>query len=56
VVHLCGGSISFMAALVIGPRYGKFVPGKEQEIQGHSVPVGIFVFVKKFKNLGATTQ
>uniref|UniRef100_A0A914CDF2 Ammonium transporter AmtB-like domain-containing protein n=1 Tax=Acrobeloides nanus TaxID=290746 RepID=A0A914CDF2_9BILA len=38
VVHLCGGSISFMAALIIGPRYGKFVPGKEQEIQGHSVP------------------
>uniref|UniRef100_A0A8R1DF73 Ammonium transporter n=1 Tax=Caenorhabditis japonica TaxID=281687 RepID=A0A8R1DF73_CAEJA len=41
VVHLCGGSISFLAAWCMGPRIGKF-PIKEEdesdEILGHSVP------------------
>lgn len=42
VVHLCGGSISFLAAWFMGPRIGKFPDDEDDEsdeILGHSVPV-----------------
>ncbi|CAB3399610.1 unnamed protein product [Caenorhabditis bovis] len=41
LIHLCGGSISFVAAYVIGPRIGRFAKNEEEEseeILGHSVP------------------
>ncbi|KAE9553086.1 hypothetical protein FO519_003719 [Halicephalobus sp. NKZ332] len=41
VVHLCGGTISFIAAYMMGPRIGRFPEAGDSspEIQGHSVPV-----------------
>uniref|UniRef100_A0A1I8AWL3 Ammonium_transp domain-containing protein n=1 Tax=Steinernema glaseri TaxID=37863 RepID=A0A1I8AWL3_9BILA len=41
VVHLCGGTISFIAAYMMGPRIGRFPKAGEEEsieIKGHSVP------------------
>lgn len=43
VVHLLGGTLSLMGALVIGPRIGKFV-GKNKSARaffGHSIPLSV---------------
>ncbi|TMS36190.1 hypothetical protein L596_003421 [Steinernema carpocapsae] len=42
LVHLCAGTISFIAAYMLGPRIGRFSENREEEspeIRGHSVPV-----------------
>lgn len=44
MVHLLGGTIAFVGALVIGPRVGKFPRFEEEkcvDIKGHSVPVNV---------------
>ncbi|KAI1701015.1 ammonium transporter family domain-containing protein [Ditylenchus destructor] len=41
MVHLCGGTISLLAAYLMGPRIGRFSTdgvSKSIEIKGHSVP------------------
>ncbi|HVX86570.1 MAG TPA: ammonium transporter [Phycisphaerae bacterium] len=46
VVHLMGGIIGLIGAIVIGPRIGKFVNGKPVAIPGHDLPMvmgGTFV-------------
>ncbi len=46
VVHLMGGIIGLIGAIVIGPRIGKFVNGKAVAIPGHDLPMvmgGTFV-------------
>lgn len=43
VVHLTGGMLGLMAALVIGPRIGKFVGEKKspRTFFGHSIPLSV---------------
>ncbi|KAH7730633.1 Protein AMT-4 [Aphelenchoides avenae] len=54
VVHLCGGTISLLAAYMLGPRIGRFENDKTRtvnEIQGHSAPfaaLGGFVLMFGF--------
>ena len=46
VVHSVGGWAALAGALVVGPRVGKYVDGKPQEIKGHSLPLaalGVFI-------------
>lgn len=46
VVHSVGGWAALAGVLVIGPRVGKYVKGKPQEIKGHSLPLaalGVFI-------------
>ncbi|KAI6208492.1 Ammonium transporter [Aphelenchoides besseyi] len=41
LVHVCGGTISFVAAYLMEPRIGRFPESNDepsQELQGHSVP------------------
>ena len=46
VVHAVGGFVALAGAFVVGPRIGKFVGGKAQELPAHSTPfvvVGTFI-------------
>ncbi len=61
VVHLVGGAAALAAALVVGPRTGKYGPGGEpRAIPGHNLPMGMLgVFILTFGwigfNAGSTT-
>ena len=46
VVHAVGGFVALAGAVVVGPRLGKFVNGRAQELPAHSTPfvvVGTFI-------------
>lgn len=60
VVHSVGGWAALAAAIVLGPRIGKFKNGKPQGIPGHSIPLAALgVFILWFGwfgfNSGSTT-
>eukprot|EP01102_Stenamoeba_stenopodia_P021603 TRINITY_DN8756_c0_g1_i1.p1 TRINITY_DN8756_c0_g1~~TRINITY_DN8756_c0_g1_i1.p1 ORF type:complete len:510 (-),score=84.70 TRINITY_DN8756_c0_g1_i1:213-1670(-) len=37
VVHVVGGTVALVGAIVVGPRIGRFVDGRPVEIPGHSI-------------------
>ncbi|MBW2630270.1 MAG: ammonium transporter [Deltaproteobacteria bacterium] len=46
VVHAIGGFVGLAGAMVLGPRFGKYVDGKPQAIPGHSIAmaaIGVFI-------------
>lgn len=46
VVHTLGGMIGLSGAMVLGPRFGKFIKGKPKAIPGHSLTLatlGVFL-------------
>ena len=46
VVHAVGGFVGLAGALVLGPRFGKYIKGKTQVIPGHSITLaalGVFI-------------
>ncbi len=46
VVHAIGGFVGLAGAMVLGPRYGKYINGKPQAIPGHSIAMaalGVFI-------------
>ncbi|MEL6769568.1 MAG: ammonium transporter [Bacteroidota bacterium] len=46
VVHSVGGWAALAAAIVVGPRMGKYIDGKAQPMPGHSLPqaaLGVFI-------------
>ncbi len=46
VVHAVGGGAALVAAIMVGPRIGKYVDGKAQAIPGHNMTFGaIGVFI-----------
>jgi len=40
VVHAVGGGAALVAAIMVGPRIGKYVDGKAVAIPGHNIPFG----------------
>ena len=46
VVHAIGGFVGLAGAMVVGPRYGKYIKGEPQAIPGHSLAMaalGVFI-------------
>ncbi|MCB0371805.1 MAG: ammonium transporter [Muricauda sp.] len=46
VVHAVGGAAALVAAILVGPRIGKYVDGKAQAIPGHNMmfgALGVFI-------------
>jgi len=46
VVHSVGGWAALAGAIVVGPRFGKYIDGKPQRLPGHSVvlmALGVFI-------------
>ena len=46
VVHAIGGFVGLAGAIVLGPRFGKYIKGKPQAIPGHSIALaalGVFI-------------
>lgn len=46
VVHAIGGFVGLAGAMVLGPRFGKYIKGKPQGIPGHSMTLaalGVFI-------------
>lgn len=46
VVHTVGGMVGLAGAIVLGPRFGKFINGKPRAIPGHSLTMaalGVFI-------------
>jgi Amt family ammonium transporter len=41
VVHLTGGVMALVGAIVLGPRIGKYVKGEAQAIPGHNLPMAV---------------
>jgi Amt family ammonium transporter len=41
VVHLTGGVMALVGAVVLGPRIGKYVRGEAQAIPGHNLPMAV---------------
>ncbi len=41
VVHLTGGVMALVGAVVLGPRIGKYVKGEAQAIPGHNLPMAV---------------
>jgi len=59
VVHLTGAVAAFVAAAMIGPRFGKYENGRVNVITGHSIPLGslgvFFLWFGWFGFNGAST-
>lgn len=41
IVHTVGGWAALIAAILLGPRLGKYVDGKVKPIPGHSIPLAV---------------